>query len=657
MQPKPVESKPSEGLSLDGSLDIRLPVLELQKEVWEQVGRVDRPEEYLARVLPRLAGSVGSDYCALAGVEEGQWQVIGAVGLHRRLPEELLGSALDQEASQTDGREWIVVPLAPREPPGAALIAHFPQGQVPTEAQNLLVSLGMAVYEAWKRVGAFHQTCRRVSRLETLLQIASRWNQTQELESLLVEIAEAAARLMECDRASIFLWDRATHTLVGRPALGVPGGELRIPDDRGVVGYVLQTGHPGRADAQTNPEWIDRQVDDTTGYRTRSVLAVPLRGRTGEMFGVFELLNKRQGRFTAEEEVELMELAAQAAVALENARDRQQLVSSHRRLVEAAAEGVELLGRSPAIEAIRSSILRVADTELPVLILGENGTGKEVVARAIHFHSRRRDKPFVPVNCAAIPDTLAESELFGHEKGAFTDARERRSGKFELASEGTLFLDEIGDLSLNIQAKLLRVLEEKMIVRVGGTHPIPTAARVIAATNQQLGELVRSRQFREDLFYRLNVVSLELPPLRDRPGDIMLLAEHFLKEFCRQARRPVPRFSPEARARLETHGWSGNVRELRNLMERLAYLGPEDVIESSDLAFILSPRGRDTMAVEANRPLAEATAQFQSAYIRRAIERAEGNMTLAAEQLGLHRSNLYRKMRQLGLLANPEQDS
>lgn len=629
--------------------DFPTKVSEIVREIWEQAGRVQQPEEYLALVLPRLGGAVGADFCTLAVADEGRWEAIGQTGLPRSLPEELLGAALDQEQPQTDARQWMAIPLAARETPSAALAVHF--GQTPPGwVLGFLRQVGPALYDAWKRVCQVRQNVQRVRRLQTLLEIAARWNQTQELETLLVQIAEAATRLMECDRASIFLWDRMTHHLVGRPALGMPGGELRIPDDRGVVGQVLRTGQPVRADAQHYPEWIDRQVDSTTGYRTRSVLAVPLRSRTGEVFGVFELLNKRQGRFSAEDELALEELAAQAAVALENVRDRQQLISAHRRLAEAAREGTELLGQSPAIQAIRASIQRIADTDLPVLILGENGTGKEVVARAIHFYSRRQDKTFVAVNCAAIPDTLAESELFGHEKGAFTDAHQTKPGKFELAAEGTLFLDEIGDLSLNIQAKLLRVLEEKVLVRVGGSRPIPTAARIIAATNQDLADLVRRRQFREDLFYRLNVVSLELPPLRERPGDVMLLAEHFLQEFCRRARRPVPRFSPEARARLESHSWPGNVRELRNLMERLAYLGPSDVIEGSDLSFILSPRPRDALAVEANLPLAEATAHFQAAYIRRSIERAGGNISLAAEQLGLHRSNLYRKMRQLGMV-------
>jgi len=291
----------------------------------------------------------------------------------------------------------------------------------------------------------------------------------------------------------------------------------------------------------------------------------------------------------------------------------------------------------------------VADTELAILILGENGTGKEVVARSIHYGSRRRHEPFLPVNCASLSETLLESELFGHEKGAFTDAHEARAGKFEAASGGTLFLDEIGDMSLSGQAKLLRVLEEKNVVRVGGNREIHTDVRVLAATNQKLAELVRAKRFREDLFFRLNVVSLELPPLRDRGDDILLLAEYFLHQFCRRAGRRKPKLTAPAHKRLLSHAWPGNVRELRNLMERLAYLSTSDKIAAEELAFILSPASGGPSRVGAGLSLGEATDQFQIEHIRQSVQRARGNVSLAAKNLGVHRSNLYRKMRQLGM--------
>ncbi|MGE3244605.1 MAG: sigma 54-interacting transcriptional regulator, partial [Pirellulales bacterium] len=238
---------------------------------------------------------------------------------------------------------------------------------------------------------------------------------------------------------------------------------------------------------------------------------------------------------------------------------------------------------------------------------------------------------------------------FGHEKGAFTDAHEARAGKFEAASGGTLFLDEIGDMSLSGQAKLLRVLEEKKVVRVGGNREIHTDVRVLAATNQKLAELVRARRFREDLYFRLNVVSLELPPLRDRGDDILILAEHFLRHFSKQAGRRTPKLSASARKRLISHTWPGNVRELRNLMERLAYLSAGEKIEAEDLAFILSPTNAGAAAIGEGLTLNDATDQFQTEYIKQSIARARGNVSLAAKNLGVHRSNLYRKMRQLGM--------
>jgi Nif-specific regulatory protein len=325
-------------------------------------------------------------------------------------------------------------------------------------------------------------------------------------------------------------------------------------------------------------------------------------------------------------------------------------------MIEQAAQDVMLIGESAAIQAVRATARRVADTDLAVLLLGENGTGKEVVARSIHFASQRRKDPFVAVNCAAITETLLESELFGHEKGAFTDARDSRPGKFELAAGGTLLLDEIGDMSLAGQSKLLRVLEDKTIVRVGGSWPIHTDVRVVAATNQKLVELVRAKRFREDLYFRLNVVTLELPPLRERGDDVMLLAENFLRDFSKRAGRRAPKFSAAARKRLESHTWPGNVRELRNLMERLAYLTTADKIEEEDLAFILSPSALTSTTIGAGQNLNDATHEFQRKHVQQAIDAARGNVSQAAKNLGVHRSNLYRKMRQLGMETTEEEE-
>jgi transcriptional regulator with GAF, ATPase, and Fis domain len=635
-------------------------LLKLSSILLWQAAQLDTPEAFLAEAVQAVATALAADFVAIVALAGGRWLTIAATEpVGQPLPIDLLATVLDRE-TPLPSDDWAAAPLAPRSEEGELLLIHLPTmpslsasvAKGPERTCTALSAIGQiapVLHQALATVRRRARQDRKLRRLEAILEIANQWNQTNELEPLLIQMAEAAARLLGADRASIFLWDRPNHTLVGRPALGLPDGELRIRDDRGVVGEVIRTGEPRRVDATIEPEAVDHHVDTQLRYQTRTLLCVPLRGRSGELFGAFELINKLVGVFTKEDEEALAELAGHAAVSLENAQDRRQLLTANRHMADQAAEKVRLIGESPAVEALRSIVRRVADTDLAVLILGENGTGKEVVAQSIHYLSRRRDQPFIAVNCAAIPESLAESELFGHEKGAFTDAREARQGKFELAAGGTLFLDEIGDLSLSGQAKLLRVIEEKVLVRVGGSTPIHTDARLLAATNQNLAEMVRAKRFREDLYFRLNVVTLDLPPLRDRQNDVILLAEFFLTDFCRRARRKTPQLTAAARKRLLEHPWPGNIRELRNLMERLAYLSTEDRIEAEDLAFILSPRGQAPLAADLSLPFVDATTRFQVEYIRRQIDQSAGNMSLAATRLGLHRSNLYRKMRQLGM--------
>ena len=604
--------------------------------------------DFLAQVLPQIRDQQAAKWTCIATPRRGDWTIVAGAGTATSLPTTLLADALDSESSRTEG-PWQVVPLATHSAMQQLLVLH---------GSNLDTSIPdgvtVALAVALDAIQSRYQSVRRVRRLETILEITDQWNKTRETEPLLCQMAEAATQLLAADRASIFLWDRANKTLVGRPALGVEGGELRISDDKGIVGQVIQTGEPRRVDRKNDQDQIDRQVDVKLGYTTETLLCVPLRSAAGDLFGVFEMINKLEGNFSDEDEAGLIELAAHAATALENTQELEQLIQLNRQLVDEAAGAVKMIGDSDVIQKLRATIERVADTELAVLILGENGTGKEVVSQTIHYLSSRRDQPFVAVNCAAIPETLLESELFGHEKGAFTDAHDTRIGKFELAATGTLFLDEIGDLSLGGQSKLLRVLEEKVVVRVGGSVPIHTDARVIAATNQNLTEMVQAKKFREDLYFRLNVVALELPALRDRGNDIILLAEHFLAEFSRKAGRKVPKLTAAATKRLRGHSWPGNIRELRNLAERLVYLTSSDKIDADDLEFILSPRAGSTRRVEDDLELTDATTHFQQEYILRAIDRCDGNMSEAATRLGLHRSNLYRKMRQLGMRTDEE---
>jgi len=617
--------------------------------------RHEQVDSYVAEALPLIATSVQANFAARVVADGGRWTVRSQFGKVATLPLDFLADVVDRNTvsqSRTKQGLWLGAPLEIAKGTPEVLLMSVPEAAVagmPPNASAQLAALAGVFTQGLHGVRGRDIDHRRLRRLEAILDIAGQWNQAREMEPLLVLMAEAATRLLAADRASIFLWDKASHTLVGRPALGVKDGELRIPDNVGVVGQVLATGETRRVDVGRDESEIHRKVDTELGYQTQSLLCVPLIGRSGERFGAFEVLNKRDGNFTLEDEAALRELAEHAAIALENTQERTSLLDIRRRITEQAAEGVRLIGDSPAIQALRSTIQRVATTELAVLILGENGTGKEVVSQSIHYLSNRRDKPFIAVNCAAITETLLEAELFGHEKGAFTDARESRAGKFELASGGTLFLDEIGDMSLGGQSKLLRVLEEKIVVRVGGSTPIHTDTRVLAATNQDLAAMVRSKKFREDLYFRLNVVSLDLPPLRDRGEDALLLAEHFLADFCAKARRKVLKFSAEARRRMLSHAWPGNVRELRNLMERLAYLSQGDRVEAEELAFILSPSAAAASELLLDMSLPDATDRFQVEYIGKVVARVKGNVSEAAKLLGLHRSNLYRKMRQLGM--------
>jgi two-component system, NtrC family, nitrogen regulation response regulator NtrX len=310
-----------------------------------------------------------------------------------------------------------------------------------------------------------------------------------------------------------------------------------------------------------------------------------------------------------------------------------------------------MVGESYAMQQLREQVRMAAPTNGRVLIFGENGTGKELVARNIHALSRRRTGPFVEVNCAAIPEELIESELFGHVRGAFTGAVADRRGKFELAHGGTIFLDEIADMSLKTQAKVLRVLQEQVLTAVGGSRDTRVDARVLAATNKDLTQEIRAGRFREDLYFRLNVVPIFVPPLRDRQEDIALLAEHFMAVLAREYGRRPKSFERDAVTALQQYAWPGNVRELRNVVERLMIMVPGDRITSRDLSFLetSSPAPPDSVRPTSMAPLHDARDQFERDYILRALAQQQGNISRTAELLGVERSNLYRKMKAFGI--------
>ena len=335
-----------------------------------------------------------------------------------------------------------------------------------------------------------------------------------------------------------------------------------------------------------------------------------------------------------------------------HALDRVRMARRLEQLSHRLDDPTELVGDGPAMRRLRSELARAADSDGRILLLGENGTGKELAAHYAHRLSSRSDKPFVEVNCAAIPEELIESELFGHMKGSFTGASSDRAGRFEQADGGTLFLDEVADMSLKTQAKVLRALQEQRFERVGGSASIQVDVRVIAATNKDLEDEIRAGRFREDLYFRLAVLPIHIPPLRERPEDVPLLAEHFLRRFAgRQERRPK-QLGPEARRRLTAYHWPGNVRELRNLIERLMIMTPGDVIQARDLPPQMGESHVDPLRSLLDQPhlsLRDARAAFEKQLIERRLEENLGNVSKTAAGLELERSHLYRKIRAYGI--------
>ncbi len=328
------------------------------------------------------------------------------------------------------------------------------------------------------------------------------------------------------------------------------------------------------------------------------------------------------------------------------------LAEENLRLQAGIEDKYDMIGSHPLIEALRDQIALAAPTDSYVLITGENGTGKELVARQIHLRSRRSRQPFIEVNCAAIPEELIESELFGHEKGAFTGATERRRGKFELADGGTIFLDEIADMSLKTQAKILRILQEHRFERVGGSEQIPTDVRVIAATNKNLREEIAANRFREDLFFRLNVIPLFVPPLRDRAGDIPGFIAFFSRSFSDRSGLPAREFTAEAIELLQQYSWPGNVRELKNIVERLMIMTRAREVTGIDVRNTLTiepPRTDPWAGLFETNDYREARAAFERAFLIRKLEEAGWNISRAAEAVNMERSNLHRKIKALAI--------
>lgn len=351
---------------------------------------------------------------------------------------------------------------------------------------------------------------------------------------------------------------------------------------------------------------------------------------------------------------ELEDVALRVERALETTRLRRELRTLRTGLARPFSP-TSVIGESEPMHRIKTLVRKVATSPgSTVLITGESGTGKDLIAKVIHYASSRAARPFLNITCSALPETLLESELFGHERGAFTDARQQKRGLLEQADDGTVFLDEIGEMTPGLQAKLLRFLEEKTFRRVGGMADVHVDVRVVAATNRQLEEAVRSGKFRDDLYYRLNVLRIEVPPLRDRGGDIGLLAQHFVEGFAREFKRRVPGLSPDAVRRLESYAWPGNVRELRNLVERAVLLADDGMLQAADFDTLNGPGGAADRTVAAEGafalpPQGVNLEDVERNLVVQALERSGGNQTRAATLLGLHRDQIRYRIEKFGL--------
>lgn len=498
-----------------------------------------------------------------------------------------------------------------------------------------------------------------VRKFNTLIEINTLINSNYtDVRSLLTQILESATRLSEGEASSLLLVDKTSNKLFFEIALGSKGSDLKkfsINMGEGIAGWValhntslivndVESDHRHLSD-------ISRKID----YPSRTMLAVPMRMKD-ECIGVIELINKKEGKYFSQEDLQWLEIFAnQAALAIWNARSFEKA----REEIHFLQDQIQmdrgyhtLIARSPVILEKLEIIDRVAKTDSSVLILGESGVGKELFAEQIHLRSARNNAPFVRVNCAALPEGLLESELFGHVKGAFTDAVQNRRGRFEIANGGTIFLDEIGDLPLKLQAKLLRVIQQRSFEKVGSSDSITVDVRILAATNRDIEQLVEQGEFRSDLYYRLNVLPIYIPPLRQRPEDIPELALFFLKKFSRETKKQFDGFSDEALQTILSYSWPGNVRELENAVERACVISKDRYIKPEDL-LINAKRSSLGGGVE-TKNLKNAITVFKKHFIRAALDENSWNQTETAKALDIQRTYLSRLLKELDIV-NPKE--
>ncbi len=478
--------------------------------------------------------------------------------------------------------------------------------------------------------------------IERLTQLLT--DQEIDLDEVLLAVLEETAQQLNADRATLYLVDHARQQLVSRVSILHEITEIRLRLGEGVAGWVARSGKPvhvprGRVDAR-----FAARFDAATGYRTEHQLAVPVFHDGGEVLGVLQVLNRAEGEFDSADKSTIKALAGQVGRLLQASSLEDQLLPHQQQPLDYHFN--RIVGASPSMRQVYGTVTRAAATDATVLLRGETGTGKDLVARAVHYNSERADGPLVKVDCAALPETLFENELFGHEKGAFTGADRRAEGKVAAARGGTLFLDEVGELSLPLQAKLLRLVQEQRYFRVGGTEPQQADVRFLFATHNDLERAVAEGRFRQDLYFRIRVVEIRVPPLRERGhADLDRLVDHFLHSFRRRHRRPGLLLSPEARAALHGHPWPGNVRELEHAIESAVVLASGDRIERAQLPEGLAPP-RAASAGSPDRFVSDPRSlrDVERSYCRHVLELCGGNRSEAARRLGIGRNTLLRKL-------------
>ncbi len=532
------------------------------------------------------------------------------------------------------------------------LLAEATEAVQAEERQDLL----RAADHSGERIEILEEQRRK---LLLLLDVARTLNRAGRVRELLERVLESALEITGADRAYLLQSTApgSLRTVASRTRDGSPGDPSVLAEiSHTILDRVLDQGRTLYvSDALNNPDFMSRRSVKELSLRT--VVCVPLPGPSGVQ-GALYVDSRSVSGLLEGEGVEILEaFGVQAGIALETAQHREELeaaaedlVAENRTLKHALGERSrwdQILGRSPAVEKVFLIMDRVVGNSVTVLLQGETGTGKELVAQALHFNGPRRESNFIPVNCGAFPEALLESELFGYRRGAFTGAERDHAGLVEAADGGTLFLDEIGELSLPLQVKLLRVLQESEVRRIGESASRKVDVRIVAATNRDLAQEVRNGRFREDLFYRVNVVTVTLPPLRERGEDVLLLAEHFLALARESVGRPGLQLGREARRLLMSYSWPGNVRQLKNALDRAAALTQQDRIEPQDLLPDLGTQSAPVVARQGT--LRESLQRAEKAAVLGALEESGGNISQAARHLGVSRQHLHTRIRRLGI--------